>query len=166
MGNILNMARNTIRGLERRTRIGGILMESQEIGSRHIVRIDKGEEIVESLNRFCAEKGITAGTVQGLGATGKAVIGWFEPATRKYHSTSLSGDYEIVSLLGNITTMDGKPYLHIHACLAGKDQKVIGGHLSSAVVSATFEGFIDDWKGMACRKFSNQDGLNLLSFGR
>ena len=94
-------------------------MRYKKTGPVYILRIDRGEEIVETLRRFCAEQKITLGTVQGIGAAGHVEIGLFETPTREYHTTTLTGDFEITSLLGSITTMDGAPYLHLHATIAG-----------------------------------------------
>lgn len=52
-------------------------MKSKKIASKWIVRIDKGEEVVETLKNFCKEKGIKLGSISGIGATNKVVIGLF-----------------------------------------------------------------------------------------
>ncbi len=44
---------------------------------------------------------------------------------------------EITSLVGNISQMNGEVYLHIHINLANEENKVFGGHLTSAIISAT-----------------------------
>ncbi|ODS38133.1 MAG: DNA-binding protein [Candidatus Altiarchaeales archaeon WOR_SM1_86-2] len=136
-------------------------MKAKRFGSRFIVRIDKGEEIIETLIQFCKDNGIKLGTVQGIGATNKAVIGLFDAETKKYHSNELRGNHEIAPLLGNISTMDGEVYLHIHVNLCDQEHNSFGGHLNSAVVSATFEAVIDVIDGEIDRKFSDEIGLNL-----
>lgn len=137
-------------------------MQFKKYGSKYILRLDKGEEIVETLKKFCVDEDIKLGTVQGIGATNDVEIGGFETDTKEYHSKKYEGDYEIAPLLGNITTMDGEVYLHIHINLAGIDNKAISGHLNSAVVSATFECVIHRIDGEVDREFSNEIGLNLL----
>ena len=90
------------------------------------------------------------------------MIGLFETATKKYHSVELTGDHEISGLVGNISTMDGEVYLHIHINLSDAEYKVRGGHLTSAVVSATSEIIIDRIDGKINRKYSKEIGLNLI----
>ena len=107
---------------------------------------------------------IRLGTVSGIGAADKATIGLFEPATKKYHSRELTGDMEITSLMGNISTQERDVYLHLHATLAGSSHQAIGGHLNSAVISATGEIVIDVIDGNVDRKFSQEIGLNLFEF--
>ncbi len=71
---------------------------------------------------------------------------------------------EITSLMGNISTQERDVYLHLHATLAGSSHQVVGGHLNSAVISATGEIVIDVIDGNVDRKFSQEIGLNLFEF--
>ena len=98
----------------------------------------------------------------GIGATDNAVIGLFEVKTKQYHTTILTGDHEIAPLYGNITMMDGEVYLHLHINLCDATHRCFGGHLTSAVVSATFEGVIDVMEGAVDRVHDDDLGLNLL----
>lgn len=139
-------------------------MEYKRIGNKYIIRIDKGEEIYEILKKFCEDQQITLGWVKGIGAVNKAVIGLFETKNKKYHSIELKGDYEITSLLGNISTMNGEAYLHLHINLSDQEFKTYGGHLNSAVISATGEFMIESIEGKIDREFNEEVGLNLYSF--
>lgn len=139
-------------------------MESQKFESKFVVRLDRGEEIIATLQQFCEEQKIKLATVSGIGAVEKAVLGFFDTQTKEYHSRELPGGFELVSLTGNISTMDGKTYLHLHANLADTDQNSFGGHLSSAVVSATCEIVIERIEGTVEREFSDEIGLNVLKF--
>jgi hypothetical protein len=108
-------------------------------GPTYIVRLDAGEKIIETLLALCERDGIGAGSFNGLGAVNGAEIGHFDPASSAYTWTALSGPYEIVSLYGNITKVDGKPFIHAHIALGDKTFAVRGGHLKEAVVSVTCE---------------------------
>ena len=137
-------------------------MQFKKFNNKYIVRIDKGEEIVETLKKFCKDNKIKLGSVSGIGAANKIVLGLFETATKKYHSQEFNGDFEIVPLAGNISTMKGETYLHLHANIANLKHNSFGGHLTSALVSATFEAIIDAIDGEVDRKFNDEIGLNLL----
>ncbi len=136
-------------------------MEAGAFGKFWIIRIDKGEEIVSTLERFCREKGIRLGTVHGIGATNKATIGLFKTRTKEYVRKELVGDHEITSLTGNISRMNGQVYIHLHANLSDEHYQVLGGHLNSAVVSATCEVVVRELEGEVDRQFSEEIGLNL-----
>jgi predicted DNA-binding protein with PD1-like motif len=136
-------------------------MKYKKFGNKFIVKIEKGEEIVETIKRFCKEQKIMLGTVVGIGAANKITLGLFETKTKKYHSKEFSGDYEICQLYGNVSTMKDDVYLHIHVNIADSNHNSFGGHLNSAVCSATFEAVIEKIDGKLDREFSEEIGLNL-----
>lgn len=139
-------------------------MDYKRFGNTIIARIDKHEEIIEKLMDICKREQIKLANVNALGAIGEFTVGLFDTAEKKYFSTNYSGDYEIVSLTGSVTTMDKNQYNHIHISAADRENKVFGGHLNKAIVSATCEMFINIIDGAVDRKFDDETGLNLLQF--
>ncbi len=137
-------------------------MYYKRFNNKVIVRIDKGEELVDSLKTLCKALDITLGTIIGIGATDKVTIGLMNTKTQKYQSKEFTGDHEIAPLLGNITRMNGEVYLHLHITICNVEHKALGGHLTSAVISATFEGVIDIIDGQVNREYNAEVGLNLL----
>jgi hypothetical protein len=137
-------------------------MKYRRLKNKVIVRIDRGEEIIDVLKQICTKLDITLGTIMGLGATDKAIIGLYNTTTKQYQSTELRENLEIAPLYGNISTKDNEIYLHIHVNVCTKDHESFGGHLTSAIVSATFEGIIDIIDGKISREFDETLGLNLL----
>jgi len=138
-------------------------MQYKQIKNKYIIRIDPGEEIVETLKKFCKTHNITAGTITGLGATNNVSIGLFELKTKTYHSKTFTDDHEIAPLYGNITTMNNDIYLHLHINICDTKHQSYSGHLNKAVVSATFEGVIEQIDGTIQREFNETMKLNLLS---
>ena len=118
------------------------------LGPTYVVRLDAGEKIVETLSALCERDAIGGGFFSGLGAVAEAEIGHFDPAAKDYAWIKLSGPREIVSLTGNITKVDGRPFIHAHIALGDNAFAVRGGHLREAVVSVTCEitltRFMDD----------------------
>lgn len=137
-------------------------MKFKKFDHKYVVRLEKGEEVVASIKNLCEEEGIKLGSISGIGATNKAVIGLFETGTKEYHSKELTGDMEITSLVGNVSQMDGEVYLHIHVNIADENNNVFGGHLTSAIISATGEIIIDIIDGIVDREFNKEIGLNLF----
>ena len=97
-------------------------MQYKKFGNKYVLRMDKGEEVVETLKKFCEKENIKLGWLKGLGAVNKATIGLFETKIKEYHSVNLEGDFEITSLLGNISRMDGEVYLHLHINLSDEKE--------------------------------------------
>lgn len=139
-------------------------MEYKKYGSKVLVRLDPGEEVVAGIAAICEKENICLGVVSGIGAVGKATIGLFTPDTKEYHSSTLEEAFEITALVGNVSMMDGKFYQHLHITLADINHNAFGGHLNEAIVSATAEIWIDIVKGDIDREFSETVGLNLLKF--
>lgn len=139
-------------------------MEFKRFGNKLVVRLDKGDEVVQSIKQVCIENKVSLGSVTGIGAVNNAVIGLFETGTKKYHSKEYTRDMEITCLSGNISQMKGEIYLHLHATLGDITYNTVGGHLTSATISATGEVIIDIIEGEVSREYSEEIGLNLLTF--
>jgi predicted DNA-binding protein with PD1-like motif len=139
-------------------------MEYKSYGSAYVIRLDIGDEIVESLKSICRENKITLGSIIGIGTTTRAKIGLLETGTKVYHPQEYTGDMEITNLTGTVSEMNGEVYLHIHTSLALPNHEVIGGHLDYAYISAVAEIIIQSFDGKVDRKFSESAGVNLLQF--
>jgi len=137
-------------------------MNYKQFNNKVVVRIDKGEELVDCLKMICKKLDIKLGSIVGIGSTDKVTIDLLNTKTKKYQSKEFTGDHEIAALIGNITTMNDEVYLHLHITICNIEHKAIGGHLSSAIISATFEGFIDIIEGQVAREYNDDIGLNNL----
>ena len=129
-----------------------------------VVRIDKGEEILEKIKEVAIKENIKLATVTALGATNEFTVGVFKTEEKKYYSNLFQGDFEIVSLTGSINTMNDEFYTHIHMSAGDEKGNVYGGHLNKAIVSATCEMFIHVIEGKVDRELSKDIGLNLFKF--
>lgn len=139
-------------------------MEYRRFGNTVVARIDKGEEILESLRELAEKEKILLADVSALGAVSEFTVGVFDTGEKKYYANDFSGTYEIVSLTGTVNTMDGEYYSHLHMSAGDLEGKVVGGHLSRAVVSATCELLLHVIDGRVDRQFSGEVGLNLFRF--
>ena len=82
-------------------------MDYRRFGDRYVLRVDRGEEVLEQVEKLCRAEGIAVGYAVGLGATDEVTLGLFNTEEKVYHKTTLTGPMEITSLVGNISTMDG-----------------------------------------------------------
>ena len=139
-------------------------MQYKRFGNTCMVRIDLGEDIVESLKKLCEDEQIRLGRVEAIGATDHAVIGVYDLAKKEYYPEKIDGFMEIASLNGNITAMDGKPYIHLHTVLADQQQVIHGGHVLEMRVGATCEMFVTVLEGEVTRQKEEAIGINLWTF--
>ena len=129
-----------------------------------IARIDKGEEIVAAVKAIAEKEQIQLANIQALGAVDRFTVGVFLTGEKKYIANEFTGNFEIVSLTGTISTMNGEVYCHLHMSAGNETGQVFGGHLNSAYVSATCEMVIQIINGKVERQFSEEIGLNLFQF--
>ncbi|MBC8589001.1 PPC domain-containing DNA-binding protein [Paratissierella segnis] len=139
-------------------------MDYRKFGNKYVVRLEKGEEIVSSLKELSRKEKISLGRISGIGAVGEVEIGYFETKIKEYHSKVLKGDMEILNLNGNISEMNNEVYLHLHITIADDNLNAVGGHLNSAIISATGEIVIDVIEGKVDRELDEDIGLNLILF--
>lgn len=139
-------------------------MEYRRFGDTYIVRMDPGEEILKELKVFAEKEGVKLASVTALGAVKDFTVGVFDTNAKVYKSNRFQGVYEIISLVGSINTMNNAFYCHLHMCAADQEGHAFGGHLNEAVISATCEMVVTCLPGRTDRVFSDQVGLNLISF--
>ena len=140
-------------------------MEYRVYGNDVVLRIQKGEEIFTCLKEVCEKEPITLGSVTGLGAVGEVTLGVFNRENFAYEKQTYTGDMEIASCVGNISTMEGKNYLHIHMVVGNVTDGIChAGHLNRAVVSLTGEFILHKIEGTVEREYSPEVGLNLFKF--
>lgn len=139
-------------------------MDYKRFGDKIMVRVDRGEEILESLTRVCEREEIRAGAIYGIGASDELEIGLYNPEEKKYYSKGLKGDFEIAPLSGNVSRKEGQIYLHCHINVCDKEFNSFGGHFSRGVVSGTFEATIFVMDGEFGREIDENIGLNLIRF--
>ena len=81
-------------------------------------RLDRGESLLASIAAVCEQEGVSAAGLSAIGAVNYAEIGLYKVAQQAFHANVLEGEYELVSLTGNVSRMEGRVYLHVHAAFA------------------------------------------------
>ncbi len=137
-------------------------MKHKIYGDVFVMRFFKGEEIIKEMTEFLYRNKISLASFSGIGAASSAVLGFYSLKDKKYSWKDFAGEYEIVSLTGNASLLDGKPFVHAHAMICDSRHKCFGGHLREAVVGATAEIVLRPLKGEIKRKRDEETGLNLL----
>lgn len=139
-------------------------MEYRRFGNTIVARIDRGEEILAAVREIAGAEHIQLASVSALGATNDFTVGVYNVDEKQYHANDFRGNFEIVSLTGTVSTMDGRFYAHLHMSAGDEKGRVFGGHLNRAVVSAVCEMVITVIDGTVERSFSPEIGLNLFRF--
>lgn len=137
-------------------------MKFKNIKDTYFVRIERGEKIIETLKNFCTKQKIKCGYFFGIGALGEAELAHYIVENRKYTSKKYKQPLEIVSMSGNITTMNNESYLHCHITLSDEKMKAVAGHLKEGKIAATCEIVLVRLNSNINRKYDELTGLNLM----
>ena len=139
-------------------------MDYKRFSNAIVLRVDRGEEILEQLKAVCLKENVKLASVSGIGAINDLTSGVWDVERKEYFSNHFTGVYEVANLVGTITTMNGEYYAHIHISAGDAQGHMVGGHLNRAVVSATSEIVLHLIDGTVEREFDPGVGLNLLKF--
>ncbi len=101
-----------------------------------LIRAEHNSDLVQFITRIAEKRGITAASFTAIGAVKHAKLGFYDQENRKYREITIDTPHEIASCIGNISLKDGKPFVHVHAVLAGEDGNTKAGHLIEAIVFA------------------------------
>ena len=136
-------------------------MKSKNLDKYFIVRIDRGELIIEQLKIFCRQQNINGGFFVGLGAVDELELANYDVEHKKYLSKKFSGAFELTNLTGSIG-VESDLVVHAHATVGDNEMKTFSGHLVEARVSGTAEIALTPLEKLD-KKLDEQTGLKLFT---
>jgi len=126
----------------------------------YVVRLDRGEDIIKLLETFCKLHNIKGSIIQGIGALSYAELYAVNRSDEfSVDKKNISGAMELISAIGNVSTNNDNPIIHIHVCLELNAKQREAGHLLKGIVSYTGEFFIFETEQIIKTKSNN---LNLF----
>ena len=137
-------------------------MKTTKLNNTVVLRLDIGDEICQCVKDCCEEYNVKLASVSGIGVTQSAVIGLYDLKKQEFIANEINSLMEFASLTGNVTTMNGETYVHLHTVLCDEKGKAFGGHLKQGVIGATCEIFINTVDGEVGRVYQKETGLNIL----
>lgn len=102
-------------------------MRYKKFGQVFILCFERGEEVLTAFRNFLKEQNVRAGFFTGLGAVNKAEVGLYDVENKQYVTKSFHGDYEVASLVGNVSIMNDEIIVHSHVVISDKDMNAFGG---------------------------------------
>ena len=134
------------------------------VGRVFYVRVDHGEDLLETLQNFVAEKGIHSGIIQFLGAVEEGMI-----VTGPHHPVlppepcreSYKNGWEVVGI-ATITPGPDRPHLHYHASAGRGREALIGCLREKALTYIIVEAVVMEILGTRIQHlFDPRTGLDL-----
>src|SRR5215472_5318409 len=87
-------------------------------GSNFVLRLEQGDDILKTLRDFSDTQKIKAAFFEGIGSLYRAKLGHYDfKDTKTYKYETFDEDLEILTLSGNVSTMNGHALPHAHITL-------------------------------------------------
>ena len=126
-----------------------------------LLSVDKGEYVNKALLETAKKNNITFGWINGIGAIFDPEVGYFDVKKKEYVKKIIKGEYELISLLGNITYKESELFVHSHITFTDTDFRAYGGHLFDCRVAAAGEFIIFIGEEKISRTYCDKVGLFL-----
>lgn len=137
-------------------------MRTGRFGTEHVLALEPGERTIEQLTHYLEQRHITAARFSAIGGFREVELKYFNMETKQYEQRKVEQQVEVVSLIGNVALVDGKPYIHAHVVVGTHDYQSIDGHLGEGVVEPTLEVFLTQLDGTLVRQKDPRTGLEAL----
>jgi len=128
----------------------------------YLIRLEPGEEVVESLKRFADEHKVGFAELSAIGTFRRVTLGYFDTTTNVYRHQAVEEQVEVLDLSGNISRGEkGEPIVHAHVTVGRSDYHTLGGHLVEATVNPTLEVVVTVAPATVHRRRDPATGLTL-----
>jgi predicted DNA-binding protein with PD1-like motif len=145
--------------------IDGLMIEESSPGRSLLARMDHGAEIIGQITDIARDRKIKAAEISAIGALSRADLGFYDQDGQEYRVLALEEPVEIASCTGNISLLDGLPFVHAHAVLADSSGRALAGHLVRGTIFAA-ELFIQELpQADLHRSWDSPTGLKLWAKG-
>ena len=128
-----------------------------------LYRIKTGSLLPEALVELAVAHEWNSAICNGIGGVSEVKLAYYDLPKREYLSIAVEGIVELVSLHGNLTELDGRPFWHLHAIVADRTGRTFGGHLMSCKVALTVELSVWSMEKKYTRTLEESTGLRLLN---
>ncbi len=137
-------------------------MHAVSEGTNWMLRLETGEDLLATLARFAEEHGIRAAAIAlGIGQLRTAALGYWNG--QEYERRELLEPTELVSLNGSIAEAEGRPSVHVHATLGGRDHAAVAGHVLGGTIGLLAEVLVVEFPSQAfARPMDESLGLRTL----
>lgn len=131
--------------------------------SPQLIRLPTNSQLPEVLVELAIEQKWNSAICSGIGGVSDVKLAYYDLQKKEYLEFDVDGILELVSLNGNLTTLEEKPFWHLHAIVADNTGKTSGGHLMSCRVALTIELAVWPNDKIYTRKMEESTGLRLLN---
>lgn len=132
-------------------------------GFNYLIRLNRGENLLEMLSQFAAKTRLDGAWISGIGGASQITLGFYHLNKKEYAWKTFDGAFEINSLQGNLSLNElGEPMFHLHGTFSRANYETLGGHVKDLVAAATVEVFVHRAYKPLRRKTDPEVGLQTL----
>ena len=124
-----------------------------------MLRIDKGEYVNKTILDVASFYNLKFGWINGLGAIMDPELGYYDLKNKEYIKKTIIGEFELTSLVGNLTLKDGDLFVHSHITFSDINFNAYGGHLFDCKIAVAGEFLIFRSPTEINRKYDDEIGL-------
>jgi predicted DNA-binding protein with PD1-like motif len=94
----------------------------------YLMVLRQGDNVFAHLEQLAEREQIPSASFVGMGFLSEVRFGFYDFTRKAFDPTTLY-EVELASMTGTIAWQEGKPSIHAHGVVAGRDFTAIGGHL-------------------------------------
>ena len=138
-------------------------MNTYSVKRTVIGQIGRDKDLYNEITRIAQDNNISVGRITGMGAVQSAKLAYYDQKTMKYYDIVIGEAMEIVSLYGNISTKEGKTFVHANVVISDeKGNGKVGHLLPGGTPVFACEIVIEEFDGPELiREFDEKTGLAL-----
>jgi len=122
----------------------------------------KGDEALSGLTDFAIANNVKDAHFTGIGAVSSATLAALDLAKKSYKRVPVNSQAEVLSLIGDIATFNGKPVVHMHATIGRPDGTVTGGHVFELNANPTLEVFVTAYPMGLAKRPDDASGMKVI----
>ncbi|MEA2823007.1 MAG: uncharacterized protein QOJ86_5011 [Bradyrhizobium sp.] len=125
----------------------------RESGGRIFVRLEQGEELIDSLKRVATDCDLSGYEIaSGVGMIEGLRLGFFCVNDNDYAVSNIPGLLDLSSVSGNVFRREDQFWPHVHIVANRPDFSTVSGHVVSAKTHITMEIFLAPMPGTSLRR--------------
>jgi len=105
-----------------------------KLGRFFLLRVPSGSELISYIRKYAKDLSINTGVLWLIGSFRRTKIGFFIEEEGSYKVIDVNEFTEVINASGNISLVNGEPFIHVHVALGRVDGSCIGGHLIEGIV--------------------------------
>lgn len=126
--------------------------------------LEPGDDIHGSIQSYCADYDFANAEISGIGSVDSPTLAHYSMKTKKFTDNEFDGIFEVSSLIGNVSLVDGRPFAHVHVTISDINMNAHAGHLVKGTCSATLELILRPFPSRHTKSDNDTVGLKTWDF--